>query len=823
MIASIYPDTLLPVSLYSFVLTLTAIIMGPYVGSWAVSSQRSRLTTLRTSIAVQKLSIATTACLLWLINAGFDRNGVLFGLAIFSGSVLRLASRATTIGVEKEWAVIICNSQHTLQTKMNSALRRVDLVCKLAAPLAVSLLAIPLSVPQTMLCVSACVLMSIPIELSLITSVYHGCRALQIREDNSDTSPDSATSATTLHPLQPPPTLLGKWSLYIHHPMFLSSLAISLLYLTSLSFGNVMTTFLLSENYTPSFLALMRSLSVLAGLLATFTAPYMILHFGLISTGLTSIWSQVACLLPALYSFDILSTSRPLATTLFFSGITLSRIGLWSFDISHLELVQLHVTGETDMGAFNGCEFALQNVFELVSYLVTMVWNRPDEFWIQAIIACATSLSIPIVARSGGHSYQALSLIDQGIVVDLSHFTSIKINTKNQTAIIGAGNWLGRVYVKLEAKGFSLPGGDCPTVGIAGHTLGGGFGLISRQFGVILDWLVEVRLVDAEGNVRVVNENTDSQLFWAIRGNGAGNFGIVTSFKFKLIPSKSQTLTYQVYSWDDTANFTQLISAYIDQAPNLSNEITCSLFTSSVRSDTGLSIVRWNANFSDGAIDPMIAAMPPPINVGTQIFSSYVEVVMALWGVTRANLLDKPSIETTDSFAATSIFTGPGADSASIASLIDAFLINPSTSVQMDNWGGAVSTNTGKTSFIHRGNFMGYQAIVSITDTTDPSPRDSLESWRSSMEPFSISEAYQNYIDLSIPPSEYFGAQNLPILQSVKRRLDPSNVWGYAGGIEAGVVGSCGDGNVGNGICVTVGECCDSDGVCGVGSAFCWF
>ncbi|KAJ3058961.1 hypothetical protein HDU98_004993 [Podochytrium sp. JEL0797] len=410
MLAEIYPDSLLEVSIYAFVVTLTAIVFGPFVGGWAVSSQRSRLTTLRTSIVAQKMMIASTAALLWLVHKGVAGKS-LFGIAIVSGSILRLASRATTIGVEKDWAVIICQWRNTPQTEMNAALRRVDLFCKLAAPLAVSLIAIPLSVPETMLVVSALALVSIPIELILIERVFWGCGALLSRTNQHESATVSPEINDDPHaaPLNTPPrvSLFSKWALYIRHRMFLSSLSLSLLYFTTLNFGNVMITYLVSLKYTPAFLAVMRSLSVVAGLVATFTAPVMIHRFGLVNNGLISIWSQVACLLPALYSFHIFQNSTSiLPTVLFFSGVTLSRVGLWSFDISHMELVQEQVIGEEEMGAFNGCEFSLQSAFELLSYLVTMLWNRPDDFWISAsatvgaIVTAAICFSV-FATRSG--------------------------------------------------------------------------------------------------------------------------------------------------------------------------------------------------------------------------------------------------------------------------------------------------------------------------------------------------------------------------------------------------------------------------------------
>ncbi|KAI9324216.1 Ferroporti-1 [Obelidium mucronatum] len=426
MLSLIYPTNLFHMSLYAFSLTVSSIAFGPFVGKWALSFlSKTRLETLKTSIIIQKLAIATSAILLWLLffyfpsknimsESLFDSdssslllllNSVGFVLVIISGSILRLANRASTIAVEKDWAVVYCLWTQSCQTKLNSELRRVDLFCKLVAPLAVSLIAMAISVPETMIVVSVISLASIPIELSLISKVYNSCPGLQ-RQDalvipNSVETPNvpaplpsTTTTPSSALPPSPPSNLYFKsWRTYISHDIFLASLSLCLLYFSSLSFGNVMITYLISLHYTPAFLAIMRSLSVIAGLIATFTAPILIRNIGLHKTGLVSIWSQVLCLLPVLLSFTI--TNNPaLQSFLFFGGVIFSRLGLWSFDMAQMQLLQQTVVGGELVGIVGGCEFSLQNFFELLSYGVTMVWSQSNEFWISAVgTVCAVFLA----------------------------------------------------------------------------------------------------------------------------------------------------------------------------------------------------------------------------------------------------------------------------------------------------------------------------------------------------------------------------------------------------------------------------------------------
>ncbi|ORY46829.1 hypothetical protein BCR33DRAFT_110550 [Rhizoclosmatium globosum] len=423
----------------------------------------------------------------------------------------------------------------------------------------------------------------------------------------------------------------------------------------------------------------------------------------------------------------------------------------------------------------------------------------------------------------------------------MSSFTSISVNTKSQTAVVGAGNWLGRMYVILDNHGFTLPGGDHPSVGVAGCTLGGGFGFLSRKFGLMLDWLLEVRLVDAKGKVRVVNAQTDRDLFWAIRGGGSGNFGIITSFKFKLIPMKTKMLTYQIYWWsaNNSATRQQILSAYIEQTPSYPDDITSSLYTTSVRDAISLTIVRWNKDLSDGIMNSTLAMMPPITSSETKYFSSYIDMISEVWyyrNWTRKDYLDKSKLFARDSFFATSLYSEHSPNSTAsnvisskslnLAKSVDAFLATGSTylgSIQLDTWGGAISkSHKNVTSFIHRGNYISYQVWTSVDKNGTEGPKAFVNSWRQSIAPFVNQEAYQNYMDVQLPQETYFGSKNLPILRNVKKRVDPENLWDKGGIIEP-TLGTCGGKSTGNGLCVMVGQCCSNEGECGMGPSFCSF
>ncbi|MEU0090900.1 FAD-binding oxidoreductase [Kribbella sp. NPDC006257] len=139
------------------------------------------------------------------------------------------------------------------------------------------------------------------------------------------------------------------------------------------------------------------------------------------------------------------------------------------------------------------------------------------------------------VPKGGGHSYVGGSTVSNGLVVDVG--SARGISYANNIVTVGAGAKLYDVHVLLDKYGRSLPTGTCPTVGIAGLTLGGGMGIHTRTYGLTLDRVVSMQVVTADGVFRNVSATQDPELYWALRGGGGGNLGIVTSFRLATIPA----------------------------------------------------------------------------------------------------------------------------------------------------------------------------------------------------------------------------------------------------------------------------------------------
>ena len=140
--------------------------------------------------------------------------------------------------------------------------------------------------------------------------------------------------------------------------------------------------------------------------------------------------------------------------------------------------------------------------------------------------------------RSGGHNGPGLALVDDGLVIDLSEMNGIRVDPENRTVRVEAGCTWGDVDHATHAFGLATPSGVISTTGVGGLTLGGGHGYLTRKLGLTIDNLISADVVLADGSFVHAGEDENSDLFWALRGGG-GNFGVVTSFEYKLHPIKN--------------------------------------------------------------------------------------------------------------------------------------------------------------------------------------------------------------------------------------------------------------------------------------------
>jgi FAD/FMN-containing dehydrogenase len=177
-----------------------------------------------------------------------------------------------------------------------------------------------------------------------------------------------------------------------------------------------------------------------------------------------------------------------------------------------------------------------------------------------------------VAVKSGGHHIAGNAICDEGIVIDLSLLRSVRVEPQTSQALVEPGATLADVDAATAPYGLAVPVGINSTTGIAGLTLGGGFGWITRKYGLTIDSLVSADIVTAEAKMLHVSATENADLFWALRGGG-GNFGIVTSFEFKLREVGQQVLSgLVVHPLDGADALLKQYSALLERAPD---ELTC--------------------------------------------------------------------------------------------------------------------------------------------------------------------------------------------------------------------------------------------------------
>lgn len=157
------------------------------------------------------------------------------------------------------------------------------------------------------------------------------------------------------------------------------------------------------------------------------------------------------------------------------------------------------------------------------------------------VIACVNfgrENKLPVAIRGGGHNGPGLGSVDNGLVIDLSEMRGVRVDPKNRNVRVGPGCTTGEVDHATHAFGMAVPFGIISTTGVAGLTLSGGHGYLSRQYGLAVDNLIEADVVLPDGSFVTASETENADLLWALRGGG-GNFGVVTSFLFRTHPAKN--------------------------------------------------------------------------------------------------------------------------------------------------------------------------------------------------------------------------------------------------------------------------------------------
>lgn len=428
---------------------------------------------------------------------------------------------------------------------------------------------------------------------------------------------------------------------------------------------------------------------------------------------------------------------------------------------------------------------------------VALCASAPD---VAACVRFATDTATPFSLRSGGHSYTGWSN-SAGMVVDVSAMAGIQIDKAQGIARIGAGAKLIDVYQVLGGAGFGVAAGSCPSVGIAGLTLGGGLGVLSRAWGLTSDSLRAAEVVLGDGRVVQADAQDNSDLFWALRGGGGGSFGAVTSFDLALRPAPTVQAFFLRF---DYAAAAQVLDAWQRWAPNADHRLWSTLHLLAVPS-TGAKNVSvagtWigPAGDLDGILDGFVGAVGSRPTSRSHRSHSYQSAMLLNAGCETfepCHLKPAGSLGREPGAATSSMLPKP-LDSNGIGVVLERVNAGLDISgakevgVAFDSLGGAVAEPaSAATAFVHREAIASMQYTATWTESEalrSPAPMDAyVQAFRAAMTPWCADAAYVNYQDASIQNygQAYWGA-NYGRLQQVKAMVDPHGVFTFPQAVKA--------------------------------------
>ncbi len=398
---------------------------------------------------------------------------------------------------------------------------------------------------------------------------------------------------------------------------------------------------------------------------------------------------------------------------------------------------------------------------------------------VSATILWATSNGLNFAIRSGGHSFEGFSQ-SPDLVIDVRGMKAIKLSSDKKSVSVGSGAQLGSVYDALASSHLAIPAGSCFPVGVAGHSLGGGFGLLGRPFGLACDSILSMEVVDASGKILTASAQENPDLFWALRGGGNGNFGVVTNFNFRT--SSVNMIAKFSITWTDrpVAQAVKTVQAWQEWLENMPSAITGTLHLTkapgglitvhmaglSVQSETSLIVELKRLQTLAGPAS--VSTKPMTFHAAATIFNNKEPNPDSI-------LMKGKSDYVTDAMTAEGITT-----------LLQGLLkASGEIAVLCDTYGGAINkVAPDATAFVHRGNtkyvMQYYMEWHSATATNGNIAM--MRTLYDSMRPFVSGGCYVNYCDLDLGDgyAKAYWGDNLPRLMKIKAQVDPKNIFKHA-------------------------------------------
>ena len=391
---------------------------------------------------------------------------------------------------------------------------------------------------------------------------------------------------------------------------------------------------------------------------------------------------------------------------------------------------------------------------------------------------------VPVAIRSGGHSYPGWSGggSPKALVIDVRPLSRVEL--RGTKATIGSGASLAHVYDAVSGKGRAIAAGSCATVGIAGLTLGGGVGVLTRAYGLTCDFVKSMQVVTADGRTRTASRHDDPDLFWAMRGGGGGHLGVVTSFTMRT--AAAPTLRTAFLQWPIAAAST-VIQAWQGWAPTADARLWSTLKALGGQKHSAGPVLLLSATWTgpagafEGQLAGLLQHVPAP-SVSTRASRSYRDAMFSYAGcasVPAAQCTTGPGgVLTREALAATSHVAYDPLDEAGITALLDRVHAAgglKEAGISIDALGGRVrDVAPDATAFVHRAALATVQYTATFPPGTAARADQFVRGFRAAMVPHWGEHAYVNYADATLEDyrQAYFGA-NAARLAQVRSAYDP--------------------------------------------------
>jgi FAD/FMN-containing dehydrogenase len=394
---------------------------------------------------------------------------------------------------------------------------------------------------------------------------------------------------------------------------------------------------------------------------------------------------------------------------------------------------------------------------------------------VNAISWCREN-NVAFRARSGRHALEGWSVLNDGVVIDVSDMNQIHVDTSAGVATVQTGATQGAVVSALGKIGYAIPSGGEVTPGIGGVTLGGGIGTIQRAMGLACDHLVGLEMVIPSGKqgaqVIQVDEHNHADLLWASRGGGGGNFGIATSFTFAIRPLSTVTIYDATWGSADWEHVSELLSVWQKLAPSADDRFG-SIFTPNSKKD---GTIASNGIFIGSEEAQLRQLLQPLLRIGTPKVTIKTMPYLDAW-LHFALPNDPPH---NDKFTSVFVYHSLPSQAIEIVHSFMADAPNPEANLYCLNWGGVLGRiPTGATAFFHRKAQFYLEWDSPWTNKTEERQSVAwIEQFREALQPY-VMGSYINVPEGSINDLTAYYGNNLARLREVKRKYDPENVFHF--------------------------------------------